>query len=112
MTSAVLDPIDLLGNTLEQQFQRHTDELAALTMCSRRPDRGGYDADTLAALIDSSRLAVADIAQALRRMAEGGYGTCERCTAIIPWQRLEVLPQTRFCGPCQRGLKTLPRLTR
>jgi DnaK suppressor protein len=96
------DPIDLLRNGLEEQFQRHTDQLAQLTVCSRRPDRGGYDADTLAALIGSARQAVADTAQALRRMAEGSYGTCERCTATIPLQRLEVLPHARFCEPCQR----------
>jgi RNA polymerase-binding transcription factor DksA len=102
VTSIVHDPIELLRNTLEEQFQRHTDQLAELAVCSRQPDRGGYDDDTLAALIASSRQAVADTAQALRRMAEGSYGTCERCTAGIPLQRLEILPHARFCVPCQR----------
>ena len=103
VTSTVHDPIELLRNSLEEQFQRHTDQLALLTVCSRRPDRGGYDNDTLAALIGSTRRAVADTAQALRRMAEGRYGTCERCTAPIPLERLEVLPHARFCVPCQRS---------
>jgi RNA polymerase-binding transcription factor DksA len=74
-----------------------------LTVCSRRPDRGGYDNDMLATLITSARQAVADTAQALRRMAEGSYGTCERCTAAIPLERLEALPHARFCAPCQRS---------
>ena len=103
MTSTVHDPIELLCNTLEEQFQRSTDQLADLTVRSRQPDRGGYDEDTLAALIASARQAVADTAQSLRRMAEGSYGTCERCTADIPLQRLEILPHARFCVPCQRG---------
>ena len=68
VTSTVQDPIELLHNTLAEQLQRHTDQLAALTVCSQQPDRGGYD-DTLAALIASSRTAVADTAQALPRMA-------------------------------------------
>jgi DnaK suppressor protein len=102
VTSTVHDPIELLRNSLEEQFQQHTDQLAQLTVCSRRPDRGGYDDDTLSALIGSARQAVADSAQALRRMAEGSYGTCERCTAAIPLERLEVLPHARFCVPCQR----------
>jgi RNA polymerase-binding transcription factor DksA len=101
VTSTVHDPIELLRNTLEEQFQRSTDRLADLTVLSQQPDRGGYDDDTLAALIVSSRQAVADTAQALRRMAEGSYGTCERCTAAIPLQRLEILPHARFCVPCQ-----------
>jgi DnaK suppressor protein len=102
VTSTVPDPIELLRNTLEEQLQRHTDQLSALTCCSQQPDRGGYDDHTLAALIASSRRAVADTAQALRRMAEGNYGTCERCTADIALQRLEILPHARFCVPCQR----------
>jgi RNA polymerase-binding transcription factor DksA len=99
----VHDPIELLRNTLEEQFQRYTDQLAEFTVCSQQPDRGGHDDDTLAALVASARHAVADTAQALRRMAEGSYGTCERCTAAIPLQRLEILPHARFCAPCQRG---------
>ena len=100
MTSTV--HIELLRITLEEQFQLHTDQLAELSMCSQQPDRGGYDADTLAALLASSRQAVADTAQALRRVAEGSYGTCERCTADIPLERLETLPHARFCVSCQR----------
>jgi DnaK suppressor protein len=102
VTSTVPDPIELLRNTLEEQFQRHTDQLAELTVYSRRPDHGGYDDNTLATLIASSRQAVADTAQALRRMADGSYGTCERCIAAIPLERLEILPHARFCVPCQR----------
>src|SRR2546423_10773991 len=92
VTSTVHDPIELLRNTLEEQFQRYTDQLVDLTVRRQQPDRGGYDDDTLTALIASARQAVADTAQALRRMAEGSYGTCERCTGAIPLQRLEILP--------------------
>lgn len=102
MTSTVHDPIELLRTTLEEQFQRSTEQLAELTVRSQRPDRSGYDDDTLAALIASARRAVADTAQALRRMAEGSYGTCERFAADIPLRRLEILPHARFCVPCQR----------
>jgi DnaK suppressor protein len=102
VTSTVHDPIELLRDTLEEQFQRHTDQLADLTMYSRQPGRGGYDGDTLAALVASARQAVVDTAQALRRMAEDSYGSCERCAAAIPLERLEILPHARFCVPCQR----------
>jgi DnaK suppressor protein len=102
VTSTVPDPIELLRDGLQEQFQWNSDQLAELTARSRQSGRGGYDDDTLAALIASARQAVSDTAEALRRMAEGGYGTCERCTADIPVQRLEVLPHARFCMPCQR----------
>jgi DnaK suppressor protein len=102
VTSTVHVPMELLRSTLEEQFQRHTDQLAELTVCSKEPGRGGYDDVTLAALIISARDAVADTAHALRRMADGSYGSCERCTASIPLERLEILPHARFCVPCQR----------
>lgn len=102
MTSTVHDPIELLHDTLEEQFLRSTEQLAELTVRSRQPSRGRHDDDTLAALIASARLTVAETAQALRRMAEGTYGICERCAAGIAPQRLEILPHTRLCAPCQR----------
>lgn len=102
MTSTVQDPIELLRDSLEEQFQRNTDQLAELTIRSRQPERDGYTDDTLSALIASTRQAVADTAHALRRMAEGSYGACERCSTDIPLQRLEILPHARFCVPCQR----------
>jgi RNA polymerase-binding transcription factor DksA len=103
VTSTVHDPLELLRDTLEEQFRRHTDELTELTVQSQRPGRGGHDRADLSALIASARGAVADTAWALRRMAEGSYGTCERCTAAIPLERLEIMPQARLCARCQRG---------
>jgi RNA polymerase-binding transcription factor DksA len=102
VTSTVQSPIDLIGSTLEDQFERNTQRLAELTVRSRRPGRGGHHDETLAARIAAARGAVSDTAQALRRLAEGSYGTCERCAAAIPVERLEILPHARFCVPCQR----------
>jgi RNA polymerase-binding transcription factor DksA len=107
VTSIVHDPIEMLRDTLEEQFQRQTDRLAELSVLSRQPAREGYgdrgyDRDTLAALIASARQAGADTARALRRMADGSYGTCERCTERIPLERLEILPHAHFCVRCQR----------
>jgi len=102
VTSTVQEPIELLRNGLEEQFQRSTDQLTELTLRSRQRGFDGYDHDTLAALIASARQTVSETAHALQRMAEGSYGTCERCAVDIPLQRLEILPHARFCVPCQR----------
>ena len=45
--------------------------------------------------------ALEDIDAALQRLEQGSYGTCERCAEPIPWERLDVLPMTRLCTPCQ-----------
>jgi DnaK suppressor protein len=45
--------------------------------------------------------AVADIDEALRRIDEGTYGTCERCGKTIDERRLDALPTARFDAACQ-----------
>jgi RNA polymerase-binding transcription factor DksA len=43
---------------------------------------------------------VAAVRRALVRIADGTYGTCERCGTMIAVERLEVLPFTRHCVGC------------
>jgi DnaK suppressor protein len=89
-----------LRAALEEQYQRRTEQLTELTVRAA----GGQDSDpvTTDALIVSCRQALVEIAHALRMMAEGRYGICARCRREIAVERLEVLPHTRFCTPCQR----------
>jgi DnaK suppressor protein len=84
-----------LAAALEEQYELHTAELTRLVTTHR------HDPAT-DATIAACRQALADIARALRHMAQGRYGDCEDCGQPIALQRLEILPQARFCGPCQR----------
>ncbi|MGW0903568.1 TraR/DksA C4-type zinc finger protein [Streptomyces sp. NPDC002853] len=43
-----------------------------------------------------------EIEAALARVRDGSYGTCPTCAKPIPVERLEILPYTQFCVPCQR----------
>jgi DnaK suppressor protein len=45
------------------------------------------------------------IDQALARMDEGNYGTCEECGEKIDKKRLEILPFTPYCAHCQRKIE-------
>jgi DnaK suppressor protein len=49
----------------------------------------------------AAEAALSEIDAALQRLEEGSYGVCERCAEPIPWERLEVLPMSRLCTPCQ-----------
>ena len=46
------------------------------------------------------RDALRDAEQALGRMDAGTYGGCEACGAPIPLERLQAVPQARFCVAC------------
>ncbi|MFU8874693.1 TraR/DksA family transcriptional regulator [Micromonospora sp. SL4-19] len=87
-----------LRATLTTDFEAQTARLTELTADTGDPG----EAHTQAAMIATTRQSLAQIGDALRRMAEGVYGTCERCAAPIPAERLEVLPHARFCVPCQQ----------
>lgn len=41
------------------------------------------------------------LAEALERVRDGTYGTCQACGRRIPRRRLEALPTATLCVPCQ-----------
>jgi len=42
-----------------------------------------------------------EIDDALAHIEEGTYGICERCKQPIPPERLEIMPEARYCVTCQ-----------
>lgn len=95
--------LDTLQTALEQQCEELTAELTRLTTHRTTPERIGYDRHGLDTQMTATRQALADTAQALRRVAEGTYGRCERCQTEIPVERLEIRPHARNCVPCQQS---------
>jgi RNA polymerase-binding transcription factor len=55
------------------------------------------------ALTMAAHWALGDINAALRRLDHDSYGICERCSEPISVERLEILPMSRLCMPCQRN---------
>jgi RNA polymerase-binding transcription factor DksA len=49
----------------------------------------------------AAEAALSEIDAALQRLEVGSYGICDRCAEPIRWERLEVLPMSRLCTPCQ-----------
>jgi DnaK suppressor protein len=44
--------------------------------------------------------AIEEMQDALIRLADGRFGTCQSCDQQIPLERLEMIPQARFCAAC------------
>lgn len=53
-----------------------------------------------AARVRQARLDVAAIEAALERMDRGLYGTCARCEAFLPLDRLRLAPHVQQCASC------------
>ncbi|MFJ2240670.1 TraR/DksA family transcriptional regulator [Streptomyces sp. NPDC087859] len=56
----------------------------------------------LSAQKDTIKRVLKEIDAAFTRLQDGSYGICRGCSTAIPVERLEILPYTRHCVPCQR----------
>ena len=59
-----------------------------------------FERQHAAALLEEAREQVAALDDALRRLAEGRYGVCDRCGQPIGAGRLEARPATTTCIRC------------
>ena len=113
MTAMSWDPAAALGEELERTRER----LAGLTgdyagiveasVDSNADDEHDPEGATIAfersqvvALVEQTRLHLAEIDAAIARVADGSYGTCERCGGAIAPGRLEARPVARTCITC------------
>ncbi len=51
-------------------------------------------------LSDKEQPELEEIEAALARVADGGYGQCQRCSRAIGRQRLRAIPEARYCLEC------------
>lgn len=68
------------------------------------------DRDFAFSLLSQERNALAEIDDALARIAEGRYGKCEVCGRPIPRERLRAIPFARLTVECQARLEAGQRL--
>jgi RNA polymerase-binding transcription factor DksA len=98
---AVRAHLQVLRSELEEQRRFRIEQLDELTaeVAATADDARLHVARALAI---AARAALREIDRALVRMEHGSYGVCEDCEKPIQLERLEVLPMSRFCTPCQR----------
>jgi len=56
--------------------------------------------EVIVSLRDETEIEVAQVRQALARIAEGEYGHCESCDENINPKRLEAMPYSTLCIKC------------
>jgi RNA polymerase-binding transcription factor DksA len=101
-----------IREALEDQWRRDVAQLVQLSMelCDARSDGyvvGDDSVREMVARVAALRLSLRDIEAALLRLEEGRYGRCEQCGTAIRLERLEVMPQTRYCVDCQRSSRVM-----
>ena len=59
-----------------------------------------FERARVSTLLDQGRAYLEEIERAQERLVDGTYGTCERCGAAIPAERLAARPVARTCVEC------------
>ncbi|MBR8639956.1 TraR/DksA C4-type zinc finger protein [Streptomyces tuirus] len=91
--------------TAHEARQRLEHERATRLTQLRAIDEAGQEAaeQLMSAQKDTIERVLKEIDAAFARVQDGSYGICQGCSTPVPVERLEILPYTRFCVPCQRN---------
>ncbi len=95
---------------LEARWQARVREVTELSLAyhvaaAAVPDRTGDGAgqpevQALLRRAVAARRKLADVEEALGRLAAGRFGSCEQCGSAIPAGLLAIAPETRYCPHC------------
>lgn len=89
--------LQALGETRESEFEETAQQELMSGLMARLDVRAKHE--------------IEEIDAALRRLADGRYGTCLVCGRRIAIARLQVVPATRFCVRCARQQPPVPSPT-
>ncbi len=87
-------------------------EASAFGMHQADAGSDAYDRDFALSLLSQEQDSLYEIDEALKRIDNGTYGTCEMSGKPIPQARLEALPFTRYTVECQAELEKRSRYQR
>lgn len=99
--------IDGLKHSLEDTLKKSPREAAgdisgySLHMADLATDT--YDREFSLDLASNERKLLYEIDEALKKIEEGSFGTCEGCKTKISKKRLKAIPYTRLCLKCQEA---------
>jgi RNA polymerase-binding transcription factor DksA len=89
--------------SLERELAGIVDAAQAANIDDEHDPEGAtiaFEREHAAALAGQARQHLADVEAALARLADGRYGTCERCGAPISPARLAARPAAATCITC------------
>jgi RNA polymerase-binding transcription factor DksA len=93
---------------LEDRWQTRLREVTELSLAyhavaAAAADVRGDGAERLLRRTVAARRKLADVEEALARLAAGTFGRCEQCGSAIPAGTLAAVPEARYCPACAAG---------
>ncbi len=88
-------------DTLKKSQKDAAGDMSGYTLHLADVATDAYDREFSLGLASNDRNVLVQIDDALKRIEEGDYGTCEECEKPIAKVRLKALPFARLCLKCQ-----------
>ena len=91
---------EILGNVLsmeDETLRRQRSDLSNMPIHMADAGSDNYEIENTLGFMDSERKLLREIDEALDRIEEGTYGTCEGSGKLIPKARLEAIPWAKYC---------------
>jgi DnaK suppressor protein len=84
---------------LEARWRARLQEVTELSL-AYHDEAGQQETQRLLRRTVATRRKLANVEEALGRLAAGTFGSCEQCGAEIPAGLLTIIPETRYCPRC------------
>jgi RNA polymerase-binding transcription factor DksA len=88
---------------LEARWHARVEEITELSLAYHVAVEDAADEAEVRRLLRdtvTARRKLADIEEALHRLADGRFGHCEQCRTALPGTMLLAVPESRYCPDC------------
>ena len=92
--STLMSELAKTKNAEEETTEESTQDIADKAVSS-------YTREFLYSLNDSERITAQSIEQALSRIDDGAFGSCQNCGVVMSERRLTAIPWSPHCVECQ-----------
>lgn len=99
------DVTQMTDEALKKSRQEASGDLSNMPIHMADIGTDNFDQEFTLSLIESEQVTLAEVDEALKRIAENTFGLCEECGEPVPKERLKAIPYTRYCVACARKLE-------
>jgi len=95
--------IRAIAKETSKNLREASGDLSSYTIHMADMSADTYERELSIDLASTEQKVLYQIDEALKRMDEGAYGTCQQCSKPITMSRLNAVPYTSLCISCQRA---------
>ena len=92
-------------DTLKKSQKEASGDISGYTYHMADVATDNYDREFSLGLASGERKSLYELEDALKRIEEGTFGSCDQCKSPIAKLRLKALPSARLCVKCQERLE-------